>query len=126
MIPSAQGTLAGSSALAALGSFPFDVCGHLVGNRMVPASEWRSVFSEQFVSGRRAYLAWKDQDCCVDVLLADIIPILEEVFVDYHWDAYLFDPFGGWIIESHHDGYLRMIDAAQGGAGQAANRPVAL
>jgi hypothetical protein len=117
VIPSAEGALAGSSALAALASFPFDACGHLMGDRQVSASEWRSVFSEQFVSGRRAYLAWKGQDCCIDVVLADIIPVLSDVFLGYYWDAYLFDPFGEWIVESHHDGFLSMIGAGLGDAG---------
>jgi hypothetical protein len=81
-----------------------------MGNRQVPASEWCSVFSEQFGAGRRAYLAWKGQDCCIDVILADILPVLVDVFLGYHWDAYLFDPFGGWVIESHHDGFLSIID----------------
>jgi hypothetical protein len=114
VIPSAEDTLAGSSAWAALGAFPFDACGHLMGDRQVPASEWRSVFTEQFVSGRRAYLAWKDQDCCIDVLLADLLPVLSEVFIGYHWDSYLFNPFEGWVIESHHDGFLSMISANAG------------
>jgi hypothetical protein len=113
VIPRAEGLLAGSSALAALESFPFDAYGHLKGDRQVPTSEWRSVFTDQFVSGRRAYLAWKDQDCCIDVLLSDVLSVLSDVFLDYHWDAYLFDPFGAWIVESHHDGYLSIKDAEQ-------------
>lgn len=124
VIPCAEGALASSSALAALACFPFDAYGHLMGDRLVPASEWRSVFSEQFVTGRRAYMAWKGQDCCIDVFLADILPVLSGVFLGYHWDAYLFDPFGGWIIESHHDGFLSIIDAEEGGAGQPATPAV--
>ena len=117
VIPSAEGALAGSSAFAALALFPFDAHGHLMGDRQVAASEWRSVFSEQFVSGRRAYVAWKGQDCCIDVVLADIIPVLSDVFLGYHWDSYLFDPFGEWIVESHHDHFLSMIGAGLGDAG---------
>jgi hypothetical protein len=113
VIPKAERLLAGSSALAALESFPFDAYGHLKGDRRVPTSEWRSVFTDEFVSTRRAYLAWKDQDCCIDVRLADVLPVLSDVFLDYHWDAYLFDPFGTWVVESHHDGYLSIKDAEQ-------------
>ena len=115
--------LAGSSVLAALELFPFDAYGHLEGDRRVPKSEWGSVFSGQFVSGRRAYMAWKDQDCCIDVLLADVLPGLGEVFPDYHWDAYLFAPFGAWIIESHHDGRLSIKDSEQAAGEEPATRP---
>jgi hypothetical protein len=110
VIPKAEGLLAGASALAALESFPFDADGHLKGDRRVPSSEWRSVFTDEFVSARRAYLAWKDQDCCIDVCLADVLPVLSDVLLDYHWDAYLFDPFGTWVVESHHDGNLSIKD----------------
>jgi hypothetical protein len=113
VIPNAEGALATSSALAALAAFPFDAHGHLMGDRQVPAVEWRSLFSEKFVSGKRAYVAWKDQECCIDVLLADFLPVLDEVFIDYHWDAYLFDPFGEWIVERHHDGFLSIIDRTE-------------
>jgi hypothetical protein len=113
VIPNAGGSLATSSALAALAAFPFDAHGHLTGDRQVPVAEWRSLFSEQFVSGKRAYLAWKDQECCIEVLLADVLPVLGEVFIDYYWDAYLFDPFGGWVIELHHDGFLSVIDGSE-------------
>jgi hypothetical protein len=121
VIPGHEGPPVGPSALDALASFPFDVCGHLSEGRVVPASEWRSVFSDQFVSGKRAYMAWKDQDCCVDALLADLLPVLSELFLGYHWDAYLFDPFGRWIIESHHDGYLTVLEAEQGAASGGTN-----
>jgi hypothetical protein len=68
----------------------------------------------KLVSGRRAYMVWKDQDCCIDVFLADLLPVLGEIFLDYHWDAYLFDPFGVWVIESHHDGHLSIKDPEHG------------
>ena len=57
-----------------------------------------------------------------DVLhgLADVLPVLSEVFIDYYWDAYLFDPFGGWVIERHHDGFLSVI----GGSEPMASRDV--
>jgi hypothetical protein len=113
VIPNVEGALAAPSALAALAAFPFDAHGHLMGDRQVPEAEWRCIFSQQFVSGRRAYLAWKGQDCCIDVLLADVLPVLGDVFIDYHWDAYLFDPFGGWVIEHHHDGFLSIIDGSE-------------
>ena len=122
VIPPGGDLLHASSALAALELFPFDSYGHLDTQKSVPKSEWRTVLSDEFCLGRRAYLAWKDWEYCVDVLLPEIIPALSNLFVEYQWDAYLFDPFGNWIVESHHNGYLATIGAEQVGRDQSPAR----
>lgn len=116
VIPPGNELLRNTSALAALESFPFDSCGHLDSEKTIQKQDWRTVLSGEFVANRRAFIAWKGSEYCVEAVLSEILPAVEDIFIDYYWDAYLFDPFGSWIIESHHDGFLAIIGAEQGGA----------
>lgn len=117
VIPPGPELLGGVSALAALASFPFNSSGHLDSQVTIPKSEWQSIISDTFANNKRTYIAWKDSEYCVECMLSDILPAIEDLFIEYHWDAYLFDPFTNWVIESHHDGYLTAIIAEQDATG---------